>query len=363
LRHTVPTLLLAALAVAGCQKTADDPRTLPPLVSVIAVHADAGAGETFTGVVRARIESALGFRVAGKIAERLVDPGQTVRRGQALMRLDPSDLALDTAAQAANVAAAKAKSVRADADLKRLLGLVEQGAIAAQTYDQAKADADSAKAQLATAEAQAKVAVNARSYAVLTADADGVVQEVLAEPGQVVSAGQSIVKLAHAGPREAAVDLPETVRPALGSSAQAFVYGRDSRPLPARLRQLSQSADPVTRTYEARYVPSGAGEDAPLGATVSVALSRTSERDADQVSVPLGALYDPGPSPGVWLVRDDHVAFQPVKVMGLAAESATITGVTPGARVVALGADQLRQGQRVRPLILPGVATAPESAR
>jgi RND family efflux transporter MFP subunit len=363
LRQTVPTLLVAALAVAGCQKIADDPRTLPPLVSVIAVHADAGAGETFTGVVRARIESALGFRVGGKIAERLVDPGQTVRRGQALMRLDPSDLALDAAAQIANVAAARTKSLQADADLGRLKGLVEQGAIAAQTLDQAKADADTAKAQLATAEAQAKVARNARSYAVLTADADGVVQDILAEPGQVVAAGQSVVKLAHAGAREAAVDLPETVRPPLGSLAQASVYGQDGRPLSARLRQLSQSADAATRTYEARYVLDGLGASPPLGATVTVTLSPSAGRERDAVVVPLGALYDPGPSPGVWLVRNDRVAFQPVKVKGLSNESATIAGVTPGARIVALGADQLRQGERIRPAPFPGVAAPSETAR
>ncbi len=363
MRQTVPALLVAALAIAGCQKPADDPRTLPPLVSVIAVQGDAGAGATFTGVVRARIESALGFRVGGKIAERLVDPGQTVRRGQALMRLDPSDLALDAAAQIANVAAARTKASQADADLRRLQGLVEQGAIAAQTYDQAKADADTAKAQLATAEAQARVAGNARTYAVLTADVDGVVEDVLAEPGQVVAAGQSVVKLAHAGPREAAVDLPETVRPALGSSAQASIYGREGPPLSARLRQLSESADAATRTYEARYVLDGAGAGAPLGATVSVTLSQTAGGENHDVSVPLGALYDPGPGPGVWLVRNDRVAFQPVEVKGLTAESATVAGVAPGARIVALGADRLRQGQRVRPASLPGAPTPPETQR
>jgi RND family efflux transporter MFP subunit len=354
---------MAALAVSGCQKIAGDPRTLPPLVSVIAAHVDAGAGGTFTGVVRARIESALGFRVGGKIAVRLVDPGQTVRRGQALLRLDPSDLALDATAQIANVAAARAKVVRADADLGRLEGLVEQGAIAAQTYDQAKADADTARAQLATAEAQAKVAQNARTYAVLTADADGVVEDILAEPGQVVAAGQSVVKLARAGPREAAVDLPETVRPVLGAPAQASIYGRDGPPISAHLRQLSQSADPATRTYEARYVLGGAGASAPLGATVTISLPHAAARSIDEISVPLGALYDPGPGPGVWLVRGDRVAFQAVKVKGLTAESARITGVTAGARIVALGADQLRQGERVRPAILSGVAAPSETTR
>ncbi len=354
---------MVALAVASCQKATDAPRTFAPIASVIEVVPDGGADQTYTGVIRARIESAPGFRVGGKIAERLVDPGQTVRRGQALMRLDPSDLALDASAQIANVAAAKARSDQADADLRRFQGMVEQGAISAQVYDQAKSGADTARAQLTAVEAQSKVARNARAYAVLTADADGVVQEILAEPGQVVAAGQSVIRLAHAGPREAAVDLPETVRPVLGSPAQATLYGRDGPPLLGRLRQLSQSADPATRTYEARYVLDGAGASAALGATVTLSLSGSNRRDDDEASVPLGSLYDPGPGPGVWLVHGDHVAFQPVRVTGLTAESAQVSGVPRGALIVALGADQFRQGQRIRPAPLPGAVAPAGSAR
>ena len=363
MRQTVPLLLLAAFAATACQKPAEDPRTLPPVVSVIDVQGGGASQETFTGVVRSRIESALGFRVGGKIAERLVDPGQTVRRGQALMRLDPSDLSLDASAQLANVAAARARSIQAAADLRRLQGMVEQGAISAQTFDEAKAGADAAAAQLAAAEAQAKVAQNVRGYAVLTADADGVVQEIVAEPGQVVSAGQTVVRLAHAGPREAAVDLPETVRPVLGSSARATLYGSNLAPVPAHLRQMSQTADPATRTFEARYVLEGAGTAAPLGATVTVALPGPAGPAAGAATVPLGALYDPGPGPGVWLVRDARLTFQPVKVTALDVETATVTGLPPGARIVALGADRLRAGQTIRPAPLPGGAASADIAR
>lgn len=358
MRQTVPLSLLAVLALAGCQKTPEDPRILAPLVSVMEVHTGGGGGQAFTGVVRARIETTLGFRVGGKIAERLVDPGQEVHRGQALMRLDPADLALDANAQAANVAAARARSVQAESDLRRLQGMVEAGAISAQALDQAKASAETARSQLLVAEAQAKVAQNARGYAVLTADTDGVVQDILAEPGQVIGAGQAVVRLAHAGPREAAVDLPETVRPALGSLAHASLYGGDGPSLPAHLRQLSQSADPATRTYEARYVLEGAGATAPLGATVTVSLSGGAHGGPGETSVPLGALYDPGPGPGVWLVRGDRVTFQPVKVSALAMETAQVTGLFPGARIVALGADHLRNGESVRPAPLPGVTAS-----
>ncbi len=329
-------------------------------MSVTQVQTVAGEDERFTGVIRARIETTLGFRVGGKIAERLVDPGQMVRRGQVLMRLDPADLALDAKAQAANVAAARARSVQAESDLRRLQGMVEAGAISAQAMDQAKASADTARAQVLAAEAQDKVAQNARGYAVLIADSDGVVQDILAEPGQVVATGQSVVRLAHAGPREAAVDLPETVRPALGSLARASLYGRGGPGVPARLRQLSQSADPASRTFEARYVLEGAGDSAPLGATVTVSLSGGARGGPGEASVPLGALYDPGPGPGVWLVRGDRVIFQPVKVTTLGSETAQVTGLSPRARIVALGADHLRNGQPVRSAALPGVTGSTE---
>jgi len=356
LRHAVPFLVATALTLTGCEHPPRDPRTLPPLVGVVDVQDGGGAGQSFTGVVRARIESDLGFRVGGKIVERLVDPGQAVRRGEALMRLDPADLALAAAAQTAGVAAARARATQADADLKRLDGLVERGAVSAQTYDEAKAGAESARAQLAAAEAQARVSGNARAYALLVADADGVVETTLAEPGEVVAAGQTVVRLAHAGPREAAADLPETVRPPLGSMATATLYGGPGPSLPARLRQLSQSADPTTRTYEARYVLEGDGPTPTLGATVTVTLPAVAGRDG--VAVPLGAIYDPGPGPGVWRVRGDRVAFQPVRILALGGESAEVAGLSPGTRIVGLGADRLREGETVRPTALPGLAVA-----
>jgi RND family efflux transporter MFP subunit len=345
MRRTVLPLIPAIFALAACHKAQTDPRTEAPLVAVTAATPVAASAARFTGVVRARIETDLAFRVAGKITARLVDAGQAVRRGQPLMRLDPVDLALGASAQAEAVAAARANATRADADLERLKGLVEAGAVSAQTYDQARAAADSARAQLAGAQAQARVATNARAYAVLVADADGVVAQTSGEPGQVVVAGQTVMRLAHAGPREAVINLPETVRPRLGAMATATLYGGDGETFPAHLRQLSQTADAVTRTYEARYVLDGA--DAPLGATVTVALGDPSGQDG-VAEAPLGAIYDPGRGPGVWSIQGDHVRFHPVHIVRLGVESATITGVPAGERIVALGADRLRDGEQVR---------------
>jgi RND family efflux transporter MFP subunit len=204
---------LTPLAACGGKADAVDPRTLPPIVRV-AVAGPAVHGERrFSGVVSARVQSELGFRVGGKVIGRLVDAGQTVRRGQPLMRIDAADYALAVSAQNELVEAARARAVQTASEERRYRGLVSAGAVSALAYDQAKAAADAAQAQLAAAQAQARVSRNAAGYAVLTADADGVVVETLAEPGQVVAAGQPVVRLAHAGPREATITLPETVRP------------------------------------------------------------------------------------------------------------------------------------------------------
>jgi RND family efflux transporter MFP subunit len=316
---------------------------------VAAIPADAGQ-RTFTGVVVARVQSDLGFRVAGKITERLVDVGQHVRQGQSLMRLDPSDLSLGVAAQTGAVESALARSVRADADLARLGGLLEQGAISAQEHDQFVAEARSARAQLAVAKAQVELARNADRYGLLIAGVDGIVVATKAEPGQVVAAGQTVIQLASDGPREAAVNLPETLRPELGSVGQTALYGETTNVSPALLRELSGAADPDTRTFTARYVLQGAAEQAPLGATITVRLP--SYAKADGIVVPLGALCDRGQGPGVWVIvsgQKNTVTWHAVTIARLGEESATLSaGLKAGERVVALGTHLLHEGLEVQ---------------
>jgi RND family efflux transporter MFP subunit len=335
--------------------TEADPRLRPQLVRIAMVKPAGASERAFTGIISARVQSNLGFRVPGKVIERLVDAGQDVRAGQPLMRLDQKDLALALTAKENAVAAARALAAQASADEARYRQLTADGWIARQRYDQAKAAADSAEAQLAAAEAQADVARNEAGYSLLLADADGTVVETLAEPGQVVAAGQTVVKLAHAGPREATVNLPETVRPAIGSPAVARVYGSASAPSPARLRQLSDAADAASRTYEARYVLDGEASQAPLGATVTVMLATGGKTEA--VEVPLGALYDNGQSTGVWVVdlQLSSVSLRAVQVRRLAEETAIVTGVNSGERIVALGANLLHEGERVH-IVDEGVA-------
>lgn len=347
--HAV-SLLSLALTACGA-KHVSDPRTEAPLVRVVAAHEAPGSTRAFSGVVAARVQSDLGFRVPGKVVERLVDTGQAVRRGQPLMRIDPIDLGLQEHSQQELVDAAKARATQTAADEARYRDLVAAGAVSASTYDQIKEAADSAKAQLIAAQAQASVAKNASGYSELVADADGVVVETLAEPGHVVSAGEIVVRLAHVGPREAIVQLPETIRPALGSIAQASLYGADGTSVPAKLRQLSDAADRLTRTYEARYVLSGALADAPLGATVAIRLSGDDASRPAELEVPIGALFDPGTGAGVWTIEGSpsHASWHKVQVVGLADETAYVTGTLhDGDAVVALGAQLIHEGEPVR---------------
>ena len=239
-------------------------------------RAEAGS-RAFTGVVVARTQSDLGFRVAGKVLERRVETGQSVKRDQLLLRPDPADLALQAQSQQRAVDAARARAKRrptiwpAIAAWWRAAPSLPRNSTRL-TRQQRRREPTSAR------QAQANVAQNATGYAGLLADADGVVVETLAEPGQVVSAGQVVIRPARAGQREARVQLPETLRPAVGSEALATRYGSESQPVTASLRLLSDAADATTRTFEARYVLNGALANAPLGSTVTLRIGNDRRR-------------------------------------------------------------------------------------
>jgi len=357
----LPIVLAVPFALVACGEVAPtDPRTEAPLVRAAVVQEAVPASRSFTGTVAARVQSDQGFRVSGKVLARLVDAGQTVKRGQPLMRIDPVDLKLAAVALEEAVAAARARALQAAGDEARYRDLLGTGAVSASAHDQIKAAADAAKAQLSAAEAQADVARNASRYTELVADADGIVMETLAEAGQVVNAGQPVVRLAHAGRREAVVQLPETLRPALGSVVQATLFSKGAVSVPAKLRQLSDMADRLTRTFEARYVLEGELANAPLGTTVTI---RITDTFTSGLRVPIGSLFDSGKGPGVWVINGQpaKVSWRPVAVQGINDDAARVAGqITPGDRIVALGAHLLREGEQVR--MASDVATAAAAA-
>ncbi|MBB3393722.1 MULTISPECIES: efflux RND transporter periplasmic adaptor subunit [unclassified Rhizobium] len=329
---------------------AADPRIAPPLVRLVEAKRPDTSERTFTGTIAARVQSNLGFRVPGKIVQRYVDVGEQVKAGQPLMRIDETDLRLALAAKRNAVASAEAVLIQAQADEKRYAALVKNGLAAAspQRYEQAKAALDTATAQFAAAQADARVAENAATYSLLVADADGTIVETLGEPGQVVTAGQTVVRLAQAGPREALVWLPESLRPQIGDMANASIYGNESRQDKARLRQISDAADPQTRTYEARWVLDGAAASAPLGATVTIRISNSNGQS--HAAVPVGAVLDDGSRTGVWVFdgKSSTVHFREVKIEQMGEETAVVSSLNAGEPVVALGAHLLQDGASVR---------------
>ena len=339
-----------AMLVIPTHETSEarDPRQDPPIVRLVKAEPAAGSKRSFTGIIGARVESNLGFRVPGKIVERLVNAGQEVQAGQPLMRIDDTDLRLALTAKRNAVAAARAVVAQTKADERRYAELLDNGWVPRQRYEQAKAASDTAEAQLAAVEAEAQVAENEATYSVLVADADGTVIETLGEPGQVVSAGQAVIRLAQTGPREAVVALPETIRPPIGSTAEAAVYGSDGLQYPAHLRQLSDSADARTRTYEARYVLDGEATAVPFGATVTIRLANKASQS--EIQVPLGAVLDDGEKTGVWVLdrATSTVRFRPIQLVRLGSETAVISGLSPGEPIVSLGAHLLREGAPVR---------------
>lgn len=351
-------IVIVCAAVFGKDKKLPVDAAPPRLVrSFTVISAQDGVAE-YTGVIHARTESDLGFRVPGKILEKLVKAGDHVKRGQALMQLDPSDLRLAANSAQAAVEAARAQNKRALADELRQRGLVAIKAVSVQEYDQAKSAADATTAQLNSAIAYAKQLENQASYAVLRADADGIVMETLADVGQVVGAGTVVVRLAQDGTREAVVNLPEGNEKRARSTATASLYADPAQTFTARLRELSAMADPLTRTYQARYTLGGVGTNAPLGATVTIHLDGDNARGTvQQYEIPVGALYDGGTGTSVWVINPNTsmLSRRPVEVAKLGSETALVSrGLRSGDQILALGAHLVKEGEKV--MILSGPA-------
>jgi RND family efflux transporter MFP subunit len=349
--------VIAGSALLGRGKQLPVDTTSLRLVRAYTVLSAGGDSMEYTGVIHARTESDLAFRVSGKIMEKLVKAGEHVKRGQALMRLDPTDLLLAANAAQSAVEAARAQNKRALADELRQRGLVAIKAVSVQEYEQAKAAADATTAQLNSAVAYARQLENQAGYAVLRADADGVIMEIPADVGQVVGPGNVVIRLAHNGPREAVVNLPEGNEKLAKSTATATLYADSGQTFPANLRELSAMADPLTRTYQARFSLGGVGKNAPLGATVTVHLDGDNADGAvQQYEIPVSALYDDGTGTSVWVIDPNTLTLSRrlVEVAKLGSETALVSkGLKPGERIVALGAHLVKEGERVKVLSSP----------
>jgi RND family efflux transporter MFP subunit len=344
------SLAFLAIALAGCNdQVANTPApTRPVLVATTHYEAETPA-RSFVGTVKPRIEADMGFRVPGKVAKRLVEVGQTVQVGQPLATLDEIDLKLQAEQAVAEFTAATGVVAQAVAAETRAKELKAKGWTTDAALDSAKAAADEARARLDRAERSVDLTKNSLSYATLVADARGVVTATLVEPGQVVAAGQTAIRVARFAEKEAVVAIPETlVDRAKTGTASVTLWSEPDKKYEAKLREISPSADPATRTYLAKFSLPGAGDNVELGMTATLTLCDA--KTARVARLPLSALYDAGDKPSFYVVDDGgNIQLKPVIVKAYGSNDVVITGgVDEGARVVALGVQKLDPSQKVR---------------
>ncbi|MEO8203213.1 MAG: efflux RND transporter periplasmic adaptor subunit [Betaproteobacteria bacterium] len=350
----------AALVCLGCFLAACGQAPEPKAeeirpVRVLAVEpAPAWRALELAGEVRPRHETRLGFRVGGKMVQRLVEVGATVRAGQPLARLDPGDLQLAAASARTQIAQVEAERRFAAGDLRRYRELREKNFISQAELERRASTFESIDARLDAARAQYRQAANQAGYAVLAADSAGVITAVEAEAGQVLSAGQTVVRLARAGETEIVVAVPETQRDAF-ERAGAFTVTLNALPgreWKGRLRELAPAADPATRTYAAKVTMLQPGADAEIGMSARVSAQVGSPEK--RIALPVSALYGKAEAISVWVVDDTKdgvgtVRLQPVKTKGLDGDSVLVeSGLSAGNVVVVAGTQLLRAGQRVR---------------
>ena len=345
--------LLSALALAGCMSHAEV--TSPERVARVAQPkvASTQTVAVYPGEVHARFESALGFRVAGKISARHVDVGSHVSRNQILAELDPRDLALATASVRAGLASAEAAHALAQSEHDRFKALHAQRFVSQFELD-AKINALAAtRAHVNEARAAFGTARNQAGYAELRADADGVITAIAGEVGQVVAVGQTVVTLARDGASEVEISVPEQQidNYSSGHDATIELWTDVGKRHAGIVREISPSADATTRTYRVRVAFVDEASAPRLGQTARVYFG--SDAQADHWLVPLSALYEKDGKPALWQVdplsRQVHLTAVDVERYG--EDGALIAGgLTARNWIVTAGVHRLREGEVVNPV-------------
>ena len=360
------TLALGA-ALAGCSRPEPPPEPVRAVKLLTVGASEVQAQRLFAADVRARVESRLGFRVAGKLVQRPVELGQAVRAGQLLAQLDARDYRLAVQAAQAQVAAATTQRDLAQADYERFAQLKAQNFISGAELDRRRASLQAAQAQLTQALAQASSQGNQENYTQLRADADGVVTAIEAEPGQVLEQGQTVLRLAQDGARDAVFAVPEDLVSQLrvGQEVAVRPWGgaaEGAAKLRATVRDIAASADPVTRTFTVKAALSGSPLP-PLGATLTVYPSAFAPRGVQALRLPTSALWAQGQQTAVWVfdAASSTVRAQVIEVAQVDGNEVLVrAGLQAGAQVVATGVHVLAPGQKVS---IYQAKTAPEAAK
>lgn len=339
------------LALTACSRPAAEAEPVRAVRTATVGTAAAASSHEYAGEVKARTESRLGFRIGGKLVQREVELGATVRAGQRLAQIDPQDLRLGQLGAQAALSSAEASLAQADADFRRYTELRDQGFISSAELERRETTLKSARAQVAQARAQAGVQGNQAGYATLAADVGGVVTAIEAEPGQVLAAGQPVLRLAHDGPRDVVFSVPEDraalLRALVGREGALTVrlWG-SAATLPATVRELAAATDATTRTLLVKADVGRAPVVLGQTATVTIALPREAA-----IKLPMAALFQSGGQTAVWLLDAASMTVkpQPVQLGGADGNLVLIAaGLTPGQEIVTAGVHVLTPGQAVR---------------
>ena len=341
---------MAVALLVGCAKQEPAPEPVRAVKLLTVGAQDVEFEREFPGEVRARIEARLGFRVAGKLLTRAVEAGQKVAAGQMLAQLDAADYQLAVQAAQAQIQAARTQRDLAASDLKRYEGLKAKGFISGSELERRDAVLRSAQATLDQAQAQSDSQANQQTYTVLRADRSGVVLAVEAEPGQVLSAGTPVVRVAYDGPRDVVVSVPEQQVSALrvGQKAQVRQWAGGVGRV-AVVREVAASADPITRTFGVKLAVEGGGQDLPLGSTAYITWAKNNATPTP-IKLPTSALWAKGQDSHVWVfdAASSTVKARPVVVATADGNQAVIAGgIQGGEKVVAAGVHVLAEGQKV----------------
>ncbi len=342
---------LATVLLAGCGASEKPVESIRP-VKLEQVRVGGASASVFAGEVRPRHEADLSFRIPGKLIAREVDVGAHVRKGQVLARLDPTDVGLQADAAKSLVAATETELRFAQAEYERYQNLQREKFVSASALDAKRNVLDANRAKHEQAKANLAVSRNQLGYATLVAPEDGVVTIAPAEPGQVVTAGQPVVRVAREGEREVSISVPENRLHELKSAQRLVVslWADPERLRPARVREISPAVDPATRTFNVRVSVLDADPSMQLGMTANVGL--VGPATAGATIIPLTAVYQKDGAPAVWRYdpATQQVSLAPVSVGQYRENGIVVTsGLAPGDWIVAAGVHRLLPGQVVRP--------------
>jgi len=352
-RHWRLSWLGLALLVAGCAEAAPTEPEVRAVRTTVVAPRPVEDDRRAIGEVKARYESDIGFRVSGKIVARLVDVGTTVTKGDVLARLDTQDYQNKLKSAESDIVAAEAGLVEARGSEARLRHLLANGHTTRANYDVALKNLRSGEAKLDSAKAALELARDQLGYAELRADFDGIVTAVGAEAGQIVNIGQTVVRLAQPGDRDAVFAIAEAQfqnRQAGGAPPPIIVSLLSNPAIQAEgvVREISPVADAATRTFQVKVTLKNPPEQMRFGASVA---GRVKASSAPVVVLPAAALFDKGGQPAVWVVDRDKsvISLKAVAVDRYETDRVIIAGgLQQGDVVVTAGVNRLRANQKVR---------------